>query len=86
MEMTPERLACLKVIETAGGSVNHEDPALAPFCDDASTLSHPDVFNQCHDADWLATGHGSVVADDDVFVHLTNAGRAALAAADGATT
>ncbi len=81
MEMTEERLACLKVVEAAGGKMNHEDPALLPFLDDVSTLTHPDVFNQCHDADWLVTTNGSVIADDDCFVYLTDAGRAAIVAA-----
>lgn len=76
-EMTPERLACLKAIEEAGGHVDHEHPALKPFLDDSSTLRHPDVFNQCHDAGWLLSGHDDRF--DSSTAHLTPAGRQMLA-------
>ena len=47
-DVTPERLACLRAVEAAGGQMNHEDPALEPFCDDASTLSKPDAVSYTH--------------------------------------
>ena len=76
--MSPEQLSCLKAVAAGGGCLNHENPVLDAFCDDGSD---PDTFNQCHDAGWLSSSHGSVVADDDSHVYLTDAGRAALAAA-----
>lgn len=76
MQMTPERLACLKVIAAAGGSLDHEADELAPFCDDASTLTKPDVFNQCHDAGWLVSRHNSL--SDASTVYLTEEGRNVL--------
>jgi hypothetical protein len=39
MQMTPKRLACLKVVAASGGKMNHEDPALEPFLSDDSTLT-----------------------------------------------
>jgi hypothetical protein len=75
-EMTPERLACLRVVKAAGGSIDHEHPDLAPFCDDASTLGRPDVFNQCHDAGWLRSGYDDRF--DSSTAYLTKEGRAAL--------
>jgi hypothetical protein len=60
MQMTPERLACLRIVAASGGKMNREDPALEPFLSDDSTLTNQDVFDQCHDADWLMTTHGSV--------------------------
>jgi hypothetical protein len=75
-EMTPDRLACLKVVATAHTSMDHEDMALLPFLDDNSTLSVPDTFNQCHDAGWLKRIHDSRM--DCSYVELTDAGRAAL--------
>jgi len=74
-ELTPERLACLRAVPNSG-SMNHDNPALAPFCDDKSTLSEPDVFNQCHDAGWLISGHDD--RTDSSYVRLTDAGRAAV--------
>lgn len=79
-EMTPDRLACLKIVAASGGKMNHEDPALRPFLDDASTLRDPDIFNQCHDAGWLRSGHDD--RTDDSYVSLTDAGRAALSPQD----
>lgn len=78
-EMTPERLACLKVVAAAHISMNHDDTALLPFLDDNSTLREPDTFNQCHDAGWLKSWHDSRI--DMSYVELTDAGRAALTSA-----
>lgn len=75
-EITPQRLACLKAVAAAGGRVDHEHPDLKPFMDDDSTLTHPDVFNQCHDAGWLRSGHDD--RDDTSTAYLTDAGRDAL--------
>jgi len=75
-EMTPERLSCLKAIEAAGGRTGHSSQCLAPFCDDGSTLTHPDIFNQCHDAGWLVSSHDD--RTDESFVTLTAAGKEAL--------
>jgi hypothetical protein len=80
-DMTPERLACLKAIAAAPTGLDHDDPVLAPFCDDRSTLRTPDVFNQCHDAGWLKTDHDSRL--DCSFVELTAKGIAALKTAQG---
>ena len=79
MQMTAERLRCLQVVAKvgAGSSVSHDAPELAPFCDDASTLTKPDVFNQCHDAGWLHSGHDDRTGTS--YVSLTDAGRQALA-------
>lgn len=79
MDMTPERLECLRAIAREGGTANHDDEFLAKFCDDRSTLSKPDVFNQCHDAGWLMSRHDD--RTDSSTVHLTDEGRAALAQA-----
>jgi hypothetical protein len=57
MLLTPERLECLRVVAKAGGDIDHDDEGLARFCDDKSTLTKPDVFNQCHDAGWLVSRH-----------------------------
>ncbi len=76
MHMTSERLRCLLVISNAGGSMDHDDPRLAPFCDDKSTLSSPDIFNQCHDAEWLISRHDD--RTDTSRVELTKTGRVAL--------
>lgn len=75
-EMTPDRLACLKVVATAHTSMSHDDPALLPFLDDNSTLRAPDTFNQCHDAGWLISSHDDRI--DCSYVKLTDAGREAL--------
>lgn len=75
-ELTPERLACIKVVATAHTSMSHDDPALLPFLDDNSTLGKPDTFNQCHDGGWLKSWHDSRL--DCSYVELTEAGRAAL--------
>lgn len=76
-DMTPGRLACLKAIAALGGKgISHEHPDLAPFCDDASTMTSPDVFNQCHNAGWLISGHDDRL--DASYVHLTEAGKLAL--------
>lgn len=75
-DLTPERLACLKAIEAVGGRIDHEHPDLAPFLDDNSTLTHPDVFNQCHDARWLISSHDD--RDDSSTARLTEAGRRVL--------
>jgi hypothetical protein len=78
-DLTPERLACLQAVVAAGGRhVEHDHPLLAPFCDDNSTMTKPDVFNQCHDGGWLRSGYDDRI--DTSFVELTEAGRAALAA------
>lgn len=74
---TKERIACVSVVAAAGGKLNHDDPRLSPYCDDKSTLTKPDVFNQCHDAGWLISGHDD--RTDDSYVHLTKEGRAMLA-------
>lgn len=76
MELTPERRKCLQVVSAAGGRMSHDDERLAPFCDDKSTLTKPDVFNQCHDAAWLHTTHDSDTSAS--IVHLTDAGRFVL--------
>jgi len=81
MEMTPERLECLRVIARADGKMDHDDKALAPFCDDRSTLSKPDVFNQCHDAGWLISRHDD--RTDTSYVYVTDEGRQALCRAPG---
>jgi hypothetical protein len=80
-DLTPERLACLEVVATSGGRMNHENPALLPFLDEKSTLRDPDIFNQCHDAGWLRSGYDD--RTDDSYVYLTDAGRAALAPTEG---
>lgn len=77
-EPTSERLACLRAVEAAGGSADHEHPGLKPFLDDNSTLSHPDVFNQCHDAGWLRSGYDDRF--DSSTVYLTAAGREIIGA------
>lgn len=71
---TPRQMECLKVVwQLAGRSVaNHECQELAPFCDDASTLTKPDVFNQCHDLGWLISGHNGL--SDCSYVKLTEEG------------
>jgi hypothetical protein len=74
---TPEPLACVRVIAAAGGRMGHSDKALEPFCDDASTLTKPDVFNECHDAGWLISSHDDRM--DESFVMLTDEGRSLLA-------
>ena len=79
MEMTKDRLECLRVIAQHDGEMNHEDAALAPFCDDASTLTKPDIFNQCHDAGWLKSWHDNRF--DSSRVVLTDDGREAMAQA-----
>lgn len=79
MDMTPERLQCLRVIAWADGEMNHDDTSLAPFCDDRSTLTKPDVFNQCHNAGWLKSWHDDRM--DSSRVVLTDEGRAAMARA-----
>lgn len=76
MELTPERRRCLEVVAAAGGRMNHDEESLAPFCDDASTLSEPDVFNQCHDAGWLFSRHDD--RTDSSYVEITQNGRDAL--------
>jgi hypothetical protein len=76
-DLTPQRLACLRAVADAGGRhVEHEHPLLTPFCDDDSTLTKPDVFNQCHDAGWLRSGHDDRI--DSSYVELTEAGKLAL--------
>lgn len=78
MVVTPDRLNCLAVVLQAGGSIDHEDPRLAPFCDDGSTLTTPDVFNQCHDAGWLESKYNSL--SDSSVARLTPEGREVIAA------
>ena len=75
-DLTPERRACLEVIAAAGGRMDHENPALEPFVDDRSTLTRPDIFNQCHDAGWLHSGYDDRL--DSSTAYLTDAGKAAL--------
>ena len=77
MEMTPDRLACLRAIALEGGHLDHDAKCLAPFCDDASTLTTPDVFNQCHDMGWLISRHNSL--SDSSTVTITDEGREAMA-------
>lgn len=72
MDLTKERRDCLQLISLAGGRMDHDDQRLAPFCDDASTLMSPDVFNQCHDAGWLISRHDDRM--DASTVYLTEAG------------
>lgn len=76
MEMTPDRIRCLRVIASEGGKLDHEAECLASFCDDKSTLTKPDVFNQCHDAGWLMSRHDD--RTDTSYVYLTDDGREAL--------
>lgn len=71
--VTPERLACLRAVFAAGGRIDHDDQSLAPFCDDRSTLTTPDVFNQCHDAGWLQSSHDN--RTDTSVAWLTETGR-----------
>lgn len=78
-ELTPERLACLRVIESARGNLDHEAEELKPFCDDKSTLTTPDVFNQCHNAGWLVSRHDSRF--DASTVYLTKEGSEVLSMA-----
>lgn len=73
-----QELKLLRLISDRHGSMCHDDEALNEFCDDASTMTHPDVFNMCHDLEWLQSGHDD--RTDTSTVHLTKAGRAALAA------
>lgn len=80
-EMTLGRLACLRVVATARTRMDHEDTALLPFMDDNSTLSAPDIFNQCHDAGWLKSWHDNRM--DCSYVELTDAGKAALSLHNG---
>lgn len=75
-ELTPERLACLQIVATAHTGMSHDDNALLPFCDDKSTLTDPDIFNQCHEAGWLKSWHDSRL--DCSYVELTQQGRAIL--------
>ncbi len=72
MELTEDRYRCLKAVVKAGGRLDHDDPRLANFCSDASTLTHPDVFNQCHDAGWLKSWHDDRA--DSSIVELTKEG------------
>jgi hypothetical protein len=78
LDLTPERRRCLEVVAARGGRMSHDEDGLTPFSDDRSTLSKPDVFNQCHNAGWLFSSHDD--RTDTSFVTLTDAGRAALAA------
>lgn len=61
----------------ANGRMSHEDALLDPYCDDASTLSEPDIFNRCHDLGWLVSSHDDRF--DSSTVWITDAGCAALA-------
>lgn len=79
MEMTPARLECLRMVALAGGEMSHDDERLSRFCDDASTLTTPDVFNQCHDAGWLVSRHDDRI--DASHVYITDNGRQAIARA-----
>lgn len=81
MKLTVDRIECLLVVEKAGGRMDHDAPELAPFCDDKSTLSKPDVFNQCHDAGWLISKHDN--RTDASTVYLTEKGRTALTSHNG---
>ena len=77
MTLTPERLACLRAVASANGArMSHNDPRLDQFCDERSTLSKPDIFNQCHDAEWLISSHDDHM--DISYVRLTDKGKAAL--------
>ena len=73
--LTPERQRCLEAVEQAGGSISHEDPRIAPFCSDLSTLTRPDIFNQCHNAGWLFS---SCDITESSTARLTEAGRKVL--------
>lgn len=77
-ELTPDRLACLRAVATAHICMDHDDNALLPFCDDSSTLTAPDIFNQCHEAGWLISRYSD--RTDSSIVELTPAGREALCA------
>lgn len=70
-------LSLLQLVADQGGSMSHDDERLAPFCSDESTLSEPDVFNRCHDLNWLKTWRDD--RTDSSRVELTERGRAALA-------
>lgn len=72
MELTKERKSCLQLISLAGGKMAHDDERLTPFCDDASTLTKPNVFNQCHDAGWLVSSHDD--RTDSSTAYLTQDG------------
>lgn len=78
MDLTLDRLLCLRAVAAAGGRTDHDDKCLAPFCDDGSTLTTPDVFNQCHDAGWLFSRHDD--RTDTSYVELTPKGQEALRA------
>jgi len=80
-ELTPDRLACLRAVAASHTIMSHDDPAILPFCDDKSTLTNPDVFNQCHDGGWLKSLHDNRL--DCSFVELTSKGLAALKTAQG---
>jgi len=58
------------------GIISHDHESLSPFCDDRSTLTTPDIFNQCHDAGWLKSWHDDRL--DSSFVELTELGRTVL--------
>lgn len=75
-----EELDLLRLV-AVDGRMSHEDERLSPFCDDASTLFAPDIFNRCHDLGWLQSSHDD--RDDSSAVHITDAGRQALAEARG---
>lgn len=70
-------LRLIWLVASRGGTMDHEDDALAEFCDDASTLTKPDVFNACHDLGWLISSHDD--RTDASFVRVTKLGRECIA-------
>lgn len=73
-----EELKLLRLVAAEPcATINQEDARLAPFCDDRSTLTHPDTFNRCLDLGWLKAWHDN--SSDHHTAELTEAGRQCLA-------
>lgn len=78
---TDKELELLRLVATAP-CLDHEDERLAPYCDDASTQSRPDTFNACEDMGWIKSWHDTNTSNSTV--EITDAGKAAIAAAQPA--
>lgn len=76
---TPVEIELLRLIASEDGRMSHDDKRLGPYCDETSTLTAPDIFNVCHDLDWLHTVHNCFT--DELTASITARGRAALEAA-----
>lgn len=74
-------LSLLGLVIAEGGWMSHDDEQLAPYCDDKSTLTKPDVFNRCHDMGWLDTKRDDRI--DHSTVGITRKGREDFEAAGG---